>query len=793
MRKHLLLALSLLLCSISIYAQCPPGQAQVVVSIVEDDYPNETTWDLRDAQGSILASGDVTGGTACVDTGICLSFTIYDSYGDGICCSWGQGSYSVTYNGQVVASGGEFQFEESTDFNCPPGYSCHSAIVVSEGNHFAPQNNYWYSFTPDSVGTYTISTCQGNTCDTKIWVYDYCNGLVWSNSNQATIYYDDNQGGCGLQARVNAIFAPGETYYIRIGDVNNSCASSGINWELIYNGPVVGCTDPQACNYNPLATVSDTCIYPGSPLCPDGPDLIVRNDVLETSAYLTTLNANDACWIAEGCMNGYGQRNIVRFTTHIQNIGNQDYYIGSPNAQPGQFEWDACHNHWHYEGYAEYLLYDEDGTEIPIGFKNGFCVLDLECSGGGTAQYGCGNMGISTGCGDIYDQGLDCQWIDITDVDTGLYTFVVRTNWDFSPDALGRLELDHHNNWAQICIRLSRDGQGVLSMTIESDCDPFIDCAGNIYGPAQPDCEGICNGTALRGDVDANSAQEMLDAMAYVDGIIANDLLATNCNDLNADGDIDVYDPALLVNCLLFGGNHQHPGGGGIHDHCNLPGGIINIYDTVAFSIQNVNLEEKYFDVYIQNPADFVVGYELDFHGITIESAENLISSSWYPVTPQWGLGGTKVVSLSYQDSTINKYWTPTPLLRVNYFSLTDTIICIDKVVSVVNSNYEEVIPRIDGGCVASDYVGVEEHITDLGVTVQPNPFNNSTLVSFKNTHSMEFEVTLRDLTGKLIREPQKVTGASFTIERNNLAPGIYFLDLRGENGFTAREKLTIY
>ena len=92
-----------------------------------------------------------------------------------------------------------------------------------------------------------------------------------------------------------------------------------------------------------------------------------------------------------------------RFTTHIKNSGDLDYYIGVPNdAGTNQFEWGECHNHWHHNGYAKYDLFDMEGTLIPIGFKNGFCVMDLECSGGGNYQYGCGDMGISAGCGDIY-------------------------------------------------------------------------------------------------------------------------------------------------------------------------------------------------------------------------------------------------------------------------------------------------------------------------------------------------------------------------------------------------------
>ena len=63
--------------------------------------------------------------------------------------------------------------------------------------------------------------------------------------------------------------------------------------------------------------------------------------------------------------------------------------------------------------------------------------MDLECSDGGTGQYGCSNMGISALCGDIYGSGLSCQWIDVTDVADGTYFLIVRANWDFIPDALG--------------------------------------------------------------------------------------------------------------------------------------------------------------------------------------------------------------------------------------------------------------------------------------------------------------------------------------------------------------------
>ena len=104
------------------------------------------------------------------------------------------------------------------------------------------------------------------------------------------------------------------------------------------------------------------------------------------------------------------------------------------------------------------------------------------------------------------------------------------------------------------------------------------------------DCEGVCNGTAIRGDVDANGLQDMADAESYVNYILAHDIEPTTCNDLNADDAISVYDAALLANCLNYGASHVHTGEGGIHDHCSFPSGTINTVDTVSLTILECGL-----------------------------------------------------------------------------------------------------------------------------------------------------------------------------------------------------------
>ena len=96
--------------------------ATVNLTLLTDGYGGETSWEFKDSNDTILYSGetDVYGNettynhTFDVPTGGCYSFTIYDSEGDGICCSWGSGSYTLTdSNSNVIATGGEFGAQES--------------------------------------------------------------------------------------------------------------------------------------------------------------------------------------------------------------------------------------------------------------------------------------------------------------------------------------------------------------------------------------------------------------------------------------------------------------------------------------------------------------------------------------------------------------------------------------------------------------------------------------------------------------------------------------------------------
>ncbi len=103
-----------------------PACIPATLNLVFDNYPEETSWTLYDSNNQLIDEGgpydtEPQGGSKtisfCLDPG-CYTFTIKDSYGDGMCCDYGSGSYSLVEDDtqNVLASGGSFASIEETDF-----------------------------------------------------------------------------------------------------------------------------------------------------------------------------------------------------------------------------------------------------------------------------------------------------------------------------------------------------------------------------------------------------------------------------------------------------------------------------------------------------------------------------------------------------------------------------------------------------------------------------------------------------------------------------------------------------
>ncbi len=162
----------------------------VTVDVMTDLFGSETTWEITDPQENIFGSGgpylDDQNGTlesetVCLEKGVCYDFTIYDSFGDGICCgSFGNGSYAVYADSTIYATGGDFDSAETTGFCIPVGMDA-----------FALHG--WKMYPNPTGGTITIDMAGMDTGYMNICVYNIMGEKVAEqhlNDNGQPVIFD---------------------------------------------------------------------------------------------------------------------------------------------------------------------------------------------------------------------------------------------------------------------------------------------------------------------------------------------------------------------------------------------------------------------------------------------------------------------------------------------------------------------------------------------------------------------------------------------------------------------------
>jgi PKD repeat protein len=208
--------------------------------IKTDQYPSETTWKVRNSVGTILYSGGPYTGANTVynavwqlDPADCYTFTIYDEYGDGICCAYGNGYYKIKNQDNVVLiQGGQFGSEEVQPFErldanaVTADFSANiTSIVEGESVNFSDLSSgeitswYWVfeggipasSTEQNPVVTYlvegiydvTLSVSNGINNNTSVKedyiVVDHVTGISSMQNNGIQIYPNPTTGKVYLQ------------------------------------------------------------------------------------------------------------------------------------------------------------------------------------------------------------------------------------------------------------------------------------------------------------------------------------------------------------------------------------------------------------------------------------------------------------------------------------------------------------------------------------------------------------------------------------------------------------------
>jgi hypothetical protein len=335
----------------------PPPSGPCVPTLVNinlDQYPEETSWDIKDSLGNILFAGGPYNNVpdyepqfkfACLPPGE-LTFTIYDLYGDGLEGSlWGgqNGSYYVMQCGDTVVYGDDPAFGYDTSHvwiadTCippPPVYGCMDDDYV-EYNELATIDD-------SSCVTLKIYGCTDSTmynydslansmeyidqCNYDLILHDLVgNGWVatrleiWQDADTSVFYMTN--GGFN-QAYNLDLYAP-EEVYIKLF-VSQQAQQTAIECGFTLIGPdedtiisiqppfivpfytyeantfcgdiceeyIYGCMDSLAFNYVDTANTNDNCYY--YPGCISAAYLQYHVDT--ANGYYTDINVQDSCGV----------------------------------------------------------------------------------------------------------------------------------------------------------------------------------------------------------------------------------------------------------------------------------------------------------------------------------------------------------------------------------------------------------------------------------------------------------------------------------------------------------------
>ena len=265
----------------SLTRDCEADHSEITFEIVGGSYPSERTYEVVDASFNIVASGTNGPDVVCLPNGL---YTVYgdDSWGDG----WGSGAlFTVTYPGGVIAeldvvpsgSSGSAEFEIDIDYSVVVVYGCMDATALNYDPEATEDNGScywagdictapiatgtagvtagaagWYSVDiPAAAGFLTVTQQTSDyiyvvsDCDYSFSWPDYMGLIGYTYSDSTVVVF--GAGGTTYGGDPTDVYLGATVLvYTTTGDVSFS-----------YTEYVYGCTDPNASNHDPLATMDD--------------------------------------------------------------------------------------------------------------------------------------------------------------------------------------------------------------------------------------------------------------------------------------------------------------------------------------------------------------------------------------------------------------------------------------------------------------------------------------------------------------------------------------------------------
>ena len=186
-----------------------------VFELLLDNYPSETTWDVIDNETSEMVAnggnypgqnGDLITRILCLDPGKCYTLTIYDSFGDGICCGFGEGFYTFSFGEELMFEGGEFESFASHGF-------CGDGTILSVDEQALPEEAFDLIISPNP--TNDLVRIQ---LESEAFVSPMINMEVFDPTGRQIQYQKVSKYGDQYQVTISLLDYPSGNYVLRLSD-----------------------------------------------------------------------------------------------------------------------------------------------------------------------------------------------------------------------------------------------------------------------------------------------------------------------------------------------------------------------------------------------------------------------------------------------------------------------------------------------------------------------------------------------------------------------------------------------
>lgn len=160
------------------------------LTLVTDNYGSETSWTVKNSSGATVQSGSGYSSNKtynielCLDNG-CYKLEIKDSYGDGMCCGYGNGSYTLKKGSTTVASGGNFTSSVTHNF-CTSANTPGTGAAITSTNDISPVGQENLELYPSPARDVVNVAFNAKGENTSLIIMDAVGRIVWEKQYNTT-------------------------------------------------------------------------------------------------------------------------------------------------------------------------------------------------------------------------------------------------------------------------------------------------------------------------------------------------------------------------------------------------------------------------------------------------------------------------------------------------------------------------------------------------------------------------------------------------------------------------------